>query len=66
MDLALATFLSALYVIVDDVYQTHIRPQRPVCGDPSALLSESEVLCLGLAAQWRRGVPWQSERGIVR
>ena len=66
MDLDLETFLTALYVIVDDVYQTHIRPQMPVGGGPSALMSESEVLCLGLAAQWRRGVPGKSERGIVR
>ena len=66
MDLDLETFLTALYVIVDDVYQTHIRPQMPVCGGPSALRSDSEVLCLGLAAQWRSGVPWKSERGIMR
>lgn len=66
MDLDLETFLTALYVIVDDVYQTHIRPQMPVCGGPSALMSDREVLCLGLAAQWRSGVPWKSERGIMR
>jgi hypothetical protein len=66
MDLDLETFLTALYVIVDDVYQTHIRPQMPVCGGPSALMSDSEVLCLGLAAQWRSGVPWKSERGLMR
>ena len=48
MDLDLETFLTAVYVIVDDVYQTHIRPQMPVCGGPSALMSDSEVLCLGL------------------
>ena len=66
MELDLETFLTALYVIVDDVDQTQIRPQRPVCGGPSALMSDSEVLCLGLAAQWRSGVPWRSERGIMR
>jgi hypothetical protein len=66
MDIDLETFLTALYVIVNDVYQTHIRPQMPVCGGPSALMSDSEVLCLGLAAQWRSGVPWKSERGIMR
>jgi hypothetical protein len=63
--LALETFLTALYVIVDDVYQSHIRPQLPPCGAPPALMSDSEVLCLGLAAQWRSGVPWKSERGIL-
>jgi hypothetical protein len=29
-------------------------------------MSDSEVLCVGLAAQWRSGVPWKSERGIMR
>jgi hypothetical protein len=66
MDLDLATFLTALYVIVDDIYQRHIRSQMPPCGGPPALMSDREVLCLGLAAQWRSGVPWQSERGILR
>jgi hypothetical protein len=66
MELDLETFLTALYVIVDDMYQRHIRPQMPPCGGPPALMSDSEVLCLGLAAQWRSGVPWQSERGIMR
>jgi hypothetical protein len=29
-------------------------------------LGDSEVLCLARAAQWRSGVPWQTERGFVR
>ena len=29
-------------------------------------MSDSEVLCLGLAAQWRSGVPWKSEHGVLR
>jgi len=66
MELDLETFLTALYVIVDDVYQSYIRPQRPACGGPPALRSDSEVLCLGLAAPWRSGVPGKSERGIRR
>ena len=66
MDLDLETFLTALYVIVDDFYQSHIRPQMPAWGGPSAQMSDSEVLCLGLAAQWRSGVPWKSERGVLR
>jgi hypothetical protein len=66
MDLDLETFLIALYVIVDDLYQRHIHPQMPACGGPAAQMSDSEVLCLGLAAQWRSGVPWKSERGIMR
>src|SRR5216684_290794 len=66
MDLDLETFLTTLYVMVDDLYQTHVRPQLPACGGPPPDLSDSEVLCLGLAAQWRSGVPWKSERGFLR
>lgn len=66
MTLDLETFLTALYVIVDDLYQSQIKPCMPVFGGPPAQMSDSEVLCLGLAAQWRSGVPWKSERGIIR
>ena len=66
MELDLETCLVALYVIVDDLYQSHITPCMPACGGPPAQMSDSEVLCLGLAAQWRSGVPWKSERGIIR
>jgi hypothetical protein len=65
MDLDLETFLIALYIIVDDLYQS-IHPRLPACGGPAAQMSDSEVLCLGLAGQWRSDVPWQSERGIMR
>ena len=66
MDLDLATFLVALYVIVDDLYQSHLQPRMPSWGGPEVQMSDSEVLCLGLAVQWRSGVPWKSERGIRR
>ena len=66
MGLDLETFLIALYVIVDDLYQSDIHPRLPACGGPAAQMSDSEVLCLGLAGQWRSGVPWKSERGIMR
>lgn len=66
MDLDLETFLIALYVIVDDLYQRDIHPMMPVRGGPPADMSDSEVLCLGLAAQRRSGVPWKSERGVLR
>jgi hypothetical protein len=66
MDLDLATFLTALYVMVDDLSQSPIHPMRPASGGPPAERSDSEVLCLGLASQWRSGVPWQSERGVIR
>ena len=62
------TFLYAheLHVITDDWYQKVILPKLPVCGGPAPKLCDSEVLCLALAAQWRSGVPWQTERGFVR
>lgn len=66
MELDLETFLTILYVRVDDLYQQVVAPQRPAHGGPKPELSDSEVLCLGLAAQWRSGVPWKSERGCLR
>ena len=66
MDLDLATFLVALYVIVDALCQSDIGPRMPACEGPPAQRSDSEVRCLGLAGQWRSGVPWQSERGLMR
>src|SRR5260370_16831708 len=66
MVLDLETFLTTWYVMVDDLYQTHVGPTMPACGGPPPALSDSEVLCLGLAAQWRSGVPWKSERGFLR
>jgi hypothetical protein len=66
MDLDLETFFTALYVIVDDLYQDQVQPQMPASGGPPAAMSDSEVLCLGLAAQWRSGVPWKTERGVLR
>jgi hypothetical protein len=51
MDLDLDTFLIAWYVMVDDFYQSHIRPQMPACGGPLTQRSDSEVICLGSAAQ---------------
>ena len=64
MDIDLETFLTTLYVMTDDWYQKVILPQLPVCGGPAPKLCDSEVLCLALAAQWRSGVPWQTERGF--
>jgi hypothetical protein len=66
VELDLETFLTTLYVMVDDLYQAHVRPQMPAGGGPPPQLADSEVLCLALAAQWRVGVPWQSERGCLR
>ena len=66
MDLDLETFLITLYVITDDWYQKVVLPQLPASGGPAPKLCDSEVLCLALAAQWRSGVPWKTERGLVR
>lgn len=66
MSLDLETFLTTLYVITDDLYKDFVRPKMPNSGGPVPHLSDSEVLCLGLAAQWRSGVPWKTERGFVR
>lgn len=66
MELDLETFLTILYVMVDDLYQTQVRPHMPAHGGPAPHLSDSEVLCLALASQWRSGVPWKSERGFLR
>jgi hypothetical protein len=62
----LETFLTILYVFVDDWYNEHVLPHKPKRGGPPAQMSDSEVLTVALAGQWRVGVPWRSERGVVR
>ena len=66
MELDLETFLTVLYVITDELYQQFVQPKLPAPGGQEPKFSDSEVLCLGLAAQWRAGVPWKTERGFVR
>jgi len=61
MELDLETFLTTLYVMVDDLYKQHVQPRMPARQGPAPELADSEMLCLGLAAQWRSGVPWKSE-----
>jgi hypothetical protein len=62
----LDTFLTTLYVLVDDWYSHEGAGwmERPKAGEMK--MSDSEVLTVALAGQWRVGVPWQSERGVVR
>jgi len=55
------TFLTALYVIVDDFCQSH-RPQQRRPG-PEASLSEGEVIALSIFARWSR---FASERDFYR
>ena len=54
------TFLTALYVMVDDFCQSH-RPKRQ--PGPNASLSESELLTLAIFARWSR---FTSERDFYR
>lgn len=59
------TFFTILYVIIDDWYKEKMSHRKPRVGRP-ARLSDSEVLTLAVASQWRCGVAWQSERAFVR
>jgi hypothetical protein len=54
------TFLTALYVMVDDFRQSHPPTKRP---GPKASLSESEVITLAIFARWSR---FASERDFYR
>lgn len=46
----LETFLTTLYVIIDDWYKTEIMPLKAKRGR-SAQLSDSEIITLSIAAQ---------------
>ncbi len=55
------TFLTALYVMVDDFYKSRSpKQQRP---GPDASLSPSEVITLAIFARWSR---FSSERDFYR
>lgn len=58
--LAVDTFLTALYVMVDDFCQSHPPKRRP---GPEPSLSESEVITLAIFARWSR---FSSERDFYR
>lgn len=62
----LDTFLTTLYVLVDDWYKAEgVKwAQRHKAGEVQ--MSDSEVLTVALVGQWQVGVPWRSERGLVR
>lgn len=60
----LDTFLTTLYVVVDDWYKSEVGQRRHVGAREQ--MSDSEVLTVALAGQWRVGVSWRSERGVVR
>jgi len=62
----LETFLTTVYVIVDDWYKAHMTQALKRTAGRKPRMSDSEVLTLALAGQWQVGVPWRSERGLVR
>jgi len=62
----LDTFLTTLYVLVDDWYKYEGASKLARRKAGELKMSDSEVLTVAIAAQWRVGVPWQSERGVVR
>ncbi len=62
----LDTFLTTLYVLVDDWYKGETSARFKRHAGPALQMSDSEVLTVAIAGQWRVGVPWRSERGIVR
>ena len=62
----LDTFLTTLYVLVDDWYKQASALEKPQMGGARPRMSDSELLTVAVAGQWRKGVPWSSERGVVR
>ena len=62
----LDTFLTTLYVLVDDWYKSRIAPTMERHAGRPPHMSDSEVLTVALAGRWQVGVPWRSERGLVR
>lgn len=56
------TFLTALYVMVDDCCKAHL-PPAPPCPGPAAALTRSELLTLAIFGQWQG---FGSERGFYR
>lgn len=62
----LDTFFTELYVLIDDWYKANWeRALRRGVGT-KVQMSDSEVLTLMIAGQWRVGVVWRSERGLLR
>jgi len=61
MAIDLDTFLVALYGIVDDLYQGHFAPKKPIRPGPKLELTDSEVLTLAICAQWS---PWSENQFV--
>lgn len=62
----LDTFFTTVYVVVDDWYKAQMQIQMRRHWTGRERMSDSEVLTVAIAGQWRVGVPWQSERGLLR
>src|SRR5258708_4490378 len=58
----LDTFLTTLYVMIDDFCQSELEPEKPKPGRQAAL-GRSEVMTLALFGQW---VQFPSERAFYR
>jgi hypothetical protein len=63
MEMDADTFLVAVYVTVDDLYQAQAAPYKPVRPGKEPEMSDSEVLTLLLLEQWR---PDRSEAAFLR
>lgn len=63
MELDLDTFLVTVYCLVDDLYHEQFGPCKPQRPGAKPEMSDSEVLTLGLLAQWH---PRRSERAVLR
>src|SRR5262249_37138685 len=63
MEPDLDTFLVTVYCLVDELYSTQFAPLKPKRPGAKPVLSDSEMLTLGLFAQWDRS---GSEREFLR
>jgi hypothetical protein len=62
----LDTLLTTLYVVIDDWYKGEGATLMKREAGATPQMSDSEVLTVAIAGQFRSGVPWQSERAVVR
>lgn len=66
MHIDLDTFITTLYVLIDDWYTAEMAEKMKRHAGAPLKMSDSEVLTVALAGQWDVGVPWQTERSLVR
>ena len=63
MDIAVDTFLTTVYCVVDDLYQARYAAHKPVRRGPAPEMSDSEVLTVVVLAQWQQD---RSEAAFLR